>query len=297
MVDTVSYTPRFAWAMVAAPAATGSAVVATNGPVTGGPAQAGPPNGAALAELAAGLERSRERVETLTNSATTVLCLTSVVHTQLADVGARAADVSGAAARVAEQSRATATAAAEIRALVDDARAAVAALAGHARDIEHVSTRLNVLAVEARFVGLNAAIEAARAGDAGRTFAVVADKVRELADGASDAATQIIGRLGRIRDDALQSAAVMERAGVSVGAIDAFTAGVADAAAAQEAGTAEITSSLTQVSGAVDEIVRAVEDITEVGMVLGDGTAENLALAGALGAGAAASDPAPASDS
>lgn len=275
----MSDTPRVAWAMAAAPAVAGSAV----SPI-GEPACASPLDGAALAELAAGLEATHERVEALTNNATTVLCLTSVMHTQLAAVGVRAADVSGAATRVAEQSRAAATTAGDIRALVDDARAAVTTLAAHARDIEHVSARLNVLAVEARFVGLNAAIEAAHAGDAGRTFAVVADKVRELADGASDAASEIIGRLGRIRDDALQSAAVMERAGVSVGEIDAFTAGVANSAAAQEAGTAEITSRVTEVSTAVEEMVRAVEAIAEIGMVLGDGTAEHMALARLFGA-------------
>ncbi len=237
------------------------------------------PAASALAALTADLERAGESVDALTNSTTTVLCLTSVMQTQLADVGARAADVSGAAAVVAEQSRAAAAAAAEIRTLVDGARAAVAALAGHARDIEHVSATLNRLALEARFVGLNAAVEAAHAGDAGRGFAVVADKVRELADGAAGAAAQIVDRLAGIRDNALHSAAVMERVGAAVGTIDGFTAGVADAAAAQASSTAEITGSLAHVTGAVDEIVRAVEDITEVGMALGESTAQSRARA------------------
>jgi methyl-accepting chemotaxis protein len=237
------------------------------------------PAAAALSALADDLRSAGERAEALTNSTTTVLCLTSVMHTQLADVGARAADVSGAAARVAEQSRAAADAAAEIRALVDGARGAVAALAGHAHDIEDVGARLSRLALEARFVGLNAAVEAAHAGDAGRGFAVVADKVRELADGAAGAAAQIAHRLAGIRDTALHSAAVMDRVGAAVGAIDGFTADVADAAATQESGTAEITGSLAQVTGAVDEIVRVVEDITEVGMALGDSTAASLARA------------------
>jgi methyl-accepting chemotaxis protein len=234
---------------------------------------------ATLAALAASLERAGGHVGALTDSSTTVLCLTSVMHTQLANVGARAADVSAAAARVAEQSRSASAAVAEIRALVDVARTTVAALADHARDIEHVSATLNRLALEARFVGLNAAVEAAHAGDAGRGFAVVADKVRELADGAAGAAAQIVERLAGIRDNALHSAAVMNDVGSAVSTIDGFTAGVADAAAAQESDTAEITGSLVEVTGEVDQIVRAVEHITEIGMALGDSTAESLARA------------------
>lgn len=206
----------------------------------------------------------------LVDRTTTVLCLTSVTGTRLGDVRERAADVAASSGDLAERSRAAAGATAEIRTLVEGARAAVEALGSHARDIERVSASLTRLALETRFVGLNAAIEAARAGAAGAGFGVVAEKVRELADGANSAADEIVTRLAAIRDRAVRSAAVMERVGEQVGAIDRFTAAVADAATVQEHGTAEITTGLIDVEASLAEITSATEQITEVGMTLSE---------------------------
>jgi methyl-accepting chemotaxis protein len=126
------------------------------------------------------------------------------------------------------------------------------------------------MALETRMVGLNAAIEAARAGAAGAGFAVVADKVRELADGANAASEQIIARLTAVRDSAVRSAAVMQRVGDDVGAIDLHAVDIARAAAQQEVGIAEIASGLSGATRSVDEIVKHVEDVTETGMALSD---------------------------
>jgi methyl-accepting chemotaxis protein len=225
---------------------------------------------AASETLAVVIVETGERAGQLVDHATTVLCLTSVMSTHLVGVADRAAAVAGQASTIAGRSRDAATAVAEIRLLVEEARDAVRALGSTAQDIGRISATLQRMALETRMVGLNAAIEAARAGAAGAGFAVVAEKVRELADGANAASEQIIARLTAVRDSAARSAAVMERVGSDVGAIDRHAVDIARAAAEQESGVAEIASGLGAATASVDEIIQQVENVTEAGMTLAD---------------------------
>ena len=219
-----------------------------------------------LADASAALASVSSRGQTLVDGSTAVLCRTSVMRTHLAEVERQVQRVTARADDIAGRSRDAADATAEMRTLVATTADAVRELGAHARDIERISATLARLALETRFVGLNAAIEAARAGTAGVGFGVVAEKVRELADGASSAAEQIVTRLGAIRRTALASEGAMEEVGGRIGAIDAC-AGVIAASAAEQAGSVtEIAGEVAHLTATVDEIVAATEDMTEAGM-------------------------------
>ena len=129
--------------------------------------------------------RTAQQAEALRHAAASMTRLTALVE--------QVHEQANESSTMANQAR---TASGAGMAVVRDMNGTMANVLGHSRNIAEVVTVIEGIAFQTNILALNAAVEAARAGAAGRSFAVVAQEVRALAQRSANAAREIGGIVG-----------------------------------------------------------------------------------------------------
>jgi len=200
----------------------------------------------ALAGMSSALHAGAERQAGDTAQIRDALGELEATILQVAGDASQAADASRDAGRAVEQGQAViGQSLTGLRALVDEAQG-IANLCGVLTVIRSIAEQTNLLA-------LNAAIEAARAGEMGRGFAVVAEEVRSLAQRTTGATGEIQTLIARLQQAARESVEGM-RAQLEHAEATADKAQAAD--------------------GALDEIVAAIQTISDTAVRIADVTAQ-----------------------
>jgi len=130
-----------------------------------------------------------------------------------------------------------------------------------ADSIGEVIGAIKDIAEQTNLLALNATIEAARAGEAGKGFAVVADEVKKLATETAQKTIQIDERVGKIQAAIRGTVEAVGRIISDVKDIDHSTATVASAVEEQNAATAEIGRNVTEASTGTQEVARNIVDV------------------------------------
>jgi methyl-accepting chemotaxis protein len=157
--------------------------------------------------------------------------------------------------------------------VAEDTTRTVGKLGESSQEIATVVKLINGIAEQTNLLALNATIEAARAGEAGKGFAVVASEVKELAQETARATEDIGRRVEAIQADTAGAVDAISRISSVIGEINDFQATIAAAVEEQTATTDEMNRNVAEAAGGTRQIAAAITD-------LADGTEQTTARVG-----------------
>ncbi len=228
-------------------------------------------------EIAAGMERQQQQtsqvsaaVEEMSASVTEVAQKAADASTKAAGAGEQAATGGEVVIRTVEGMRA-------ISEQVNESAVAVGELGRRGEEIGEIISVINDIADQTNLLALNAAIEAARAGEHGRGFAVVADEVRKLAERTTTATeevaesikaiqgetTKAVDRMTSGQERVQEGVQLAEQAGQALDAIVSESQSLAGMIQSIAAASEEQSAASTEVSQNVEAINAITNESTE----------------------------------
>jgi methyl-accepting chemotaxis protein len=211
----------------------------------------------------------RSNAEQIATGAEHVATQAMTVATAGEEMAATSNDIAGNCSMAVESSNRACTTATQGAAIVRQTVEGMSRISGKvqesARTVENLGTRsdqigaiigtIEDIADQTNLLALNAAIEAARAGEQGRGFAVVADEVRALAERTTRATREISDMIKAIQGETRNAVSAMEEG------VREVERGTQDAARSGRA-LEEILSQVSEVTGQINQIATAAEEQT-----------------------------------
>ncbi|WP_439365243.1 methyl-accepting chemotaxis protein [Bradyrhizobium sp. DASA03005] len=211
--------------------------------------------GAIVSNVSASAVQLESAASTLTRTAETTQSLSSQVagvseqaSSNMQSVATATEELSASVEEIGRQVRDSRriAEAAVMQAKETDGR--IGKLSHAAQQIGEVVKLITAIAEQTNLLALNATIEAARAGEAGRGFAVVASEVKSLASQTAKATDEISSHIAGMQGATAESVAAIKEIGATIGQISSISTSIASAVEQQGAATQEIARSVQTVA-------------------------------------------------
>ena len=219
--------------------------------------------GSAATNLRSTADSMAVTAEKAVNKSTTVAAASEKASQNAEAVAAAVEELNASINEIAQQVNESARVAGAAAQQAGDTNDQVQGLANAAQKIGDVVKLISAIAEQTNLLALNATIEAARAGEAGRGFAVVASEVKALASQTSKATEEISAQVGAIQTATQAAVTAIQGINNTITRVNEIASAIASAIEEQGAATREIAHNVAESArgtGQVSEHISGVND-------------------------------------
>jgi methyl-accepting chemotaxis protein len=230
---------------------------------------------ASAGTLTATAERSQEL-------ATTVASASEEASTNVQSVASATEELSSSVNEISRQVQESARMASEAVSQAKATNDRVGELSKAASRIGDVVELINTIAEQTNLLALNATIEAARAGEAGRGFAVVASEVKALAEQTAKATGEIGQQISGIQAATQESVGAIKEISGTIEKLSEISSTIAAAVEEQGAATQEISRNVQQAAQGTQQVSSNITDVQRGASETGSASSQVLSAARSL---------------
>jgi len=238
--------------------------------------------GTASKTMKSSADNMAKMAQETSNQSTTVAAASEEASANVQTVAAASEELSSSIGEINRQVTESSNVA---KKAVEDAQATDQKIQGLAQAADQIGTVVALItdiAEQTNLLALNATIEAARAGEAGKGFAVVASEVKNLANQTASATDEITLHIGGIQSATDESVTAIQHIGRTIAHIEEIATSIATAMEEQGAATQEIARNVEQAAAGTSEVSSTIIVVNQTATETGEGAQSVLESVGTL---------------